>query len=188
MAEVFRAFEEPVTDAAGSYHARVVGRRAEDGMWEGWLEFVANDTATTDGPFISSVESRQPEREHLAYWAGGLSAVYLEGALHRARTPRKVRTPIVETPISDRPAPRARVARRAVHDGGQPILDPFDVGAKSLDVLAQELTALGPARLLNIIDAYGIEGDTDDVTSLTERQLIQLIVDAVASELTQRGR
>ena len=188
MAEVFRAFEEPVTDTSGSYHARVVGRRAEDGMWEGWLEFVANDEATTDGPFISSVESRQPEREHLAYWAGGLSTVYLEGALRRARKPARVRTQIVETPISDRPAPRARVVVRDAHAGGQPILDPFDVGAKNLDVLAQELGALGTARLLNIIDAYGIEGGADNLTSLTERQLIQVIVDAVASELAQRGR
>lgn len=187
MAEVFRAFEEPVSDASGSYHARVVGRQAEDGMWEGWLEFVANDEATTDGPFISSVESRQPEREHLAYWAGGLSAVYLEGALRRARRPTKVRTHVVETPISDRPAPRARVAAREVHAAGPPILDPFEVGARSLDVLAQELGALGPARLLNIIDAYGLQGGVDNFASLTERQLIQLIVDAVASELT-RGR
>jgi hypothetical protein len=107
MAEVFRVFEEPVADESGSYHARVVGRQAEDRMWEGWLEFLPN-AGTAEGPFISAVESRQPEREHLAYWAGGLSAVYMEGALRRARQPLRVRTRVVETPISDRPAPRVR--------------------------------------------------------------------------------
>ena len=75
-----------------------------------------------------------------------------------------------------------------MHASPQPILDPFEVGARSLDVLAQELGALGPARLLNIIDAYGLQGGADNFTSLTERQLIQVIVDAVASELTHRGR
>lgn len=187
MAEVFRVFDEPVVDQSGSYHARVVGRHAEDGMWEGWLEFVPN-AGTADGPFVSSVESRQPEREHLAYWAGGLSAVYLEGALSRARKPTRVRTQIVETPISDRPAPRVRTRVRTAAGVGQPILDPFEVGARSLDVLAQELGALGPARLLNIIAAYGLSEEDDDLTAMTELQLIQLIVDAVAEDQSPRAR
>jgi hypothetical protein len=187
MAEVFRVFDEPVTDASGSYHARVVGRRAEDGMWEGWLEFVGTG-GTSDGPFVSSVESRQPEREHLAYWAGGLSVVYMEGALRRARTPQKVRTQVIETPISDRPRPRARTVVREAAGPGQPILDPFEVGARNLDVLAQELGALGSARLLNIISAYRLNTGGEDLTAMTEGELIQLIVDQVASQLTARLR
>jgi hypothetical protein len=184
MAEVFRVFEEPVSDASGSYHARVVGRRAEDGMWEGWLEFVAN-AGTSAGPFISAVESRQPEREHLAYWASGLSLVYMEGALGRARSPVRLRAAPVDIPISDRPAPRA-VAAREPAGSGQPILDPFEVGARSLDVLGQELGALGPARLLNIIAAYRLNPSNEDLAAMTERQLIRLIVSAVANQLTDR--
>ncbi len=186
MAEVFRVFEEPVGDASGSYQARVVGRQAVDGMWEGWLEFVPIQ-GTSDGPFVSSVESRQPEREHLAYWAGGLSAVYMEGALRRARHPTRLRTQVVATPISDRPAPRLRVPVRPAAVA-QPILDPFEVGARSLDVLAQELGALGTARLLNIISAYGLNTEDEDVAAMSEPGLIQLIVDAVAEELPHRTR
>jgi hypothetical protein len=184
MAVVFRVFEEPVSDAAGSYHTRVVGRRAEDGMWEGWMEFVAN-AGTSDGPFISAVESRQPEREHLAYWASGLSLVYMEGALERARKPARVRAAPVEIPISDHPAPRSVPARESL-GLGQPILDPFEVGARSLDVLGQELGALGPARLLNIISAYRLNPGNEDLAAMNERQLIRLIVSAVANQLTDR--
>ena len=187
MAEVFRVFDEPISDASGSYHARVVGRRAEDGRWEGWLEFVPNE-GTTDGPFVSAVESRQPEREHLAYWAGGLSVVYMEGALHRARTPVKVRTHAVEAPISERPASRPTPRIRGTAASGQPILDPFEVGARNLHVLAQELGALGATRLLTIIAAFGLNGDNQDLAGMSERQLIQLIVDAVAEEVTHRAR
>ena len=38
VAEVLREFGEPIAHPSGAYHARVVGRLAEDGMWEGWLE------------------------------------------------------------------------------------------------------------------------------------------------------
>jgi hypothetical protein len=72
--------------------------------------------------------------------------------------------------------------------GAQPILDPFDVGERSLDVLAQELGALGPARLLNIISAYALATEDDDLTAMSEPELIQLIVDAVAEELPHRTR
>jgi hypothetical protein len=184
MAEVFRVFEEPVSDASGSYHARVVGRRAEDGMWEGWIEFVAIE-GTSDGPFISAIESRQREREHLAYWAGGLSLVYMEGALERARSPVRVRAAPVEIPISDRPAPRT-VPVREPAASGVPILDPVEVGARSLDVLGQELGALGPARLLNIISAYRLNPGHEELAAMNERQLIRLIVSAVANQLTDR--
>ena len=47
-------------------------------MWEGWLEFVPIDGGLGD-VLVSSVESRQPEREHLAYWATGLTPVYSGG-------------------------------------------------------------------------------------------------------------
>ncbi len=104
MAEVLRSFDEPVCDDSGAYHARVVGRLAPDGMWEGWLEFVPLNKPGAK-TLVSAVESRQPAHEHLAYWASGLSVVYVEGALHRARLPVTVRTHAVELPASDAPAP-----------------------------------------------------------------------------------
>ncbi len=63
------AYRQPIDDGAVQYRARAIGRRASDGMWEGWLEFIP-----IQGPgdvLVSSVESRQPEREHLVYWATG---------------------------------------------------------------------------------------------------------------------
>ena len=43
MAEVMKSYAEPVIDETGRYHARAVGRLAEDGMWDGWLEFESLD-------------------------------------------------------------------------------------------------------------------------------------------------
>src|SRR5687767_9317067 len=141
MSEVLRSFDEPIRDESGTYQARVVGRLADDRMWEGWFEFIPAGGGAADA-VISTVESRQPEREHLVYWASGLTVVYAEGALRRARRPATVRTRIVEIPISDAPKPRAvTTAPRVV--GPEPVLDPFEVGSKSLDILAQELGAIG---------------------------------------------
>src|SRR6266850_2371558 len=102
MAEVLTSFTTPVRDDFGSYYARAVGRPASDHQWEGWIEFVPADGG--GGVLVSPIESRQPERQHLAYWATGLTPVYLEGALRRARHPPTVRVPIIDEPISDRPA------------------------------------------------------------------------------------
>jgi len=184
MAEVLRSFDEPIRDDSGEYHARVVGRLAKDGMWEGWLEFVPLE-GRNDDALISAVESRQPERKHLDYWASGLSVVYAEGALQRARRPTTVRTHLIETPASDAPSPRIRTTPpRTV--GTEPILDPFEVGSHSLDILVQELRALGRARLLNIIVAYELNPGGDDIERLTDAQLITLIVVAVEAELLDR--
>ena len=60
---------------------RVCGGIADDGLWEGWIEF-----ASTDGTshVRTPRETEQPNRVDLAYWATGLTEVYLEGALRRA--------------------------------------------------------------------------------------------------------
>ena len=46
MAEVLVSFDQPVRDELGEYHARAVGRAADDGMWEGWIEFRPIDGST----------------------------------------------------------------------------------------------------------------------------------------------
>jgi hypothetical protein len=76
-------YVESMRDAAGrGYVARAYGRSRDDGTWEGWLEFTPAD----GGPLLrTGQETTQPDREALAYWAGGLEPVYLDGALTRAR-------------------------------------------------------------------------------------------------------
>ena len=186
MAEVLRSFDEPIRDDSGEYHARVVGRLAKDGMWEGWLEFVPLDGRSADA-LISAVESRQPERAHLQYWASGLSVVYAEGALQRARRPARVRTRAIETPASEAPAPRMFTTSPRVV-GTESVLDPFEVGSHSLDILAQELHALGRARLLNMIAAFKMNPRGNDLQQLTDAQLISLIVASVEAALIVRPK
>ena len=183
--EVLMTYSDPVTDPQGSYIARAVGRQATDGMWEGWIEFVPAH-GTTD-VIISGLETRQPEFEHLAYWATGLTPVYLEGALHRARDPITVRVRTEPTPVSDAPAPR-RQTTVAVRNAPEAVLDPFEIGARNLDVLRQELTSLNRPRLLNIIEAYDLNPAGEDISWLSDAQLVHFIVVAVDVQLPQRLR
>lgn len=185
MAEVLVSYEQPVRDTGGVFHARAVGRRANDGMWEGWLEFVPIDG---DGEvLVTAAESRQPERGHLEYWATGLTPVYLEGALQRARRPITVRVSVTETPASASPA-RSHVVTTVAPRAAEPVLDPFEVGSRSLDVLKQELRALNRPRLTNIIAAYELNPAKEDVGWMTDAQLAHFIVTAVETRLVQRGR
>jgi hypothetical protein len=86
MPDILVKFDEPITDPIGAqYFAQAVGREREDGLWEGWLEFVA---ANVSSPTIDSGrESTQPNRTDLEYWAQGLTKAYLQGALIRAQSP-----------------------------------------------------------------------------------------------------
>ena len=180
MAEVLRSFDEQIRHTTGAYHARVVGRYAEDKMWEGWLEFVPADGGKV---VVSAVESRQPERNHLEYWAQGLTPVYAEGSLERALHPITVRSRAVELPASDAPARRLV---RVPYTGPRPILDPFEVGERSLDILAQELRALGRARLLHIIAGYNL--GSPDAPLMTDEELVAFIVTRVEARLQEATR
>jgi hypothetical protein len=186
MAEVLRSFDEPIVHARGTFHARVVGRAAEDGMWEGWMEFVPTTPGVSD-VVVSSVESRQPELEHLQYWADGLTVVYAEGALDRALHPVVVRTRVAEMPASERPARRV-VATPPSGFGPEPVLDPFEIGGRSLEILRQELHALDRSRLFNIIEAYTLNPGDEDLTALSNEQLMTFIVAAVETRLAQGVR
>lgn len=181
MAEVLASFATPVRDDFGLYYARAVGRLAADRMWEGWIEFVPVDGSDI---LVSGVESRQPEREHLAYWAAGLTQVYLEGALNRARKPLTIRVPIVDEPMSDGPAARRVVAQRVI-PRAEAVLDPFEIGSRSTDILRQELAALNRPRLLNIVGAYNLAGDAP-VASMPDTELVGFIVASVEARLLRR--
>lgn len=84
MSEVIHDFAYEVPDADGHlYSARALGRQRKGRtVWEGWLEFTP-----LGGRGIvrrSPIETTQPNRDAVAYWASGLEPVYLEGALERA--------------------------------------------------------------------------------------------------------
>jgi hypothetical protein len=84
MPVVLVKYDEAITDPAGSrYFAQAAGRKRDDGLWEGWLEFVpVGESAEL---LTSGRETTQPNRKDLDYWAQGLSKVYLQGALARAK-------------------------------------------------------------------------------------------------------
>jgi hypothetical protein len=181
MAEVLASFSTPVTDEFGSYYPRAVGRLASGGMWEGWIEFVPADGGSD--VLVTAVETHQPERQHVVYWATGLSQVYMEGALKRARNPVTVRVPVVDEPVSDHPAGRRVVVERVI-PRPEPVLDPFEIGGRNIDILRQELTALNRPRLTNIISAFDLAAGVD-VTQMTNSQLIGVIVGAVEARLSR---
>lgn len=71
-----------VVDELGhAHHASVVGLRRDDGLWDGFIEFRDEEEGSVH---VTPRETTQPNVDGLVYWATGLSAVYLEGALERA--------------------------------------------------------------------------------------------------------
>jgi hypothetical protein len=172
MAEVLVQFANPVIAEDGTaYQAQAVGARREDGMWEGWIEFIPLDGGQ---PLRSSRETTQPNRNGVAYWSTGLTPVYLEGALDRTRHPlvrKRVETP---APLFEGPAPRV-VA----------VLDPFSAyEEKGETVLRKELGALSHRHLVNIIRAFQLTDEPETaLTQLSEPALIEIIVSSVRSRL-----
>ena len=161
MAEVLLEFEGPLMGPDQRvYEARVCGREREDGLWEGWLEFTSPDHVVATGR-----ETTQPGREQLLYWATGLTAAYLDGALLRTLRPApqlKPRSVSHATPAFDRPAahvgrPAAAESTRAA-PAARAVLDPFAVYDEGEDVLHGQLEALSEGQLRTIIRAYGLGG------------------------------
>jgi len=98
MAEVLFLYDTPLALTEGpSYSSRACGREMEDGLWEGWIEFLPDDGSPV---LRSRRETVQSNRETAIYWATGLSPVYLEGALARtlAPPPRPAPPPDLGTP------------------------------------------------------------------------------------------
>ena len=84
MAEVLAEFSNLIAGDEAVYQARACGGPTDHGSWEGWIEFLP----VGGGPAVRSPrETTQPNHGDLEYWAGGLSTVYLEGALERAEHP-----------------------------------------------------------------------------------------------------
>lgn len=86
VTDVLMRLAQTVSDERGTFHACVMARERTDGTWEGWLEFVPPDTAGSRR-YTTPIETRQHDRVTMERWASGLTAVYADGALARARMP-----------------------------------------------------------------------------------------------------
>lgn len=168
MADVLVQMDAPAHDGDGrAYRVRVCGREAEDGLWEGWIEFDPEDGGEV---LRTPRETKQPNRPDLEYWAGGLSPSYVEGALQRALHP-----PTAER----RPREGTRSGPRPRHGGA--VLDPFEAYAHQGEaVLREELGALDEDHLRSVVRSYHLAAaDEPDLRSLPHRALVERIVSSV---------
>ena len=175
MAETLIRFDTPMASRDGhQYRVQACGRKRENGQWEAWLEF---EEITTGEVLRSQRETTQPNRVDAAYWATGLTPVYLEGALSRMLNPPRYSAPAATAaPFFDGPAPR----RRAVVSNREPILDPFSVYEKNPELLAQELTALHGRHLRQIIRDFDLADERDGhLEAMSDPELGSLILQRV---------
>lgn len=178
MSEELVRFDGPVSSEDGRlYHATACGVHRPDGSWEGWIEF----TPLEGGPRIRTERgTTQPDYQSLLYWATGLTATYLDGALLRAtRVPPTVQWPepvaAAAHPGRERPV-GATAPRRPPHA----VMNPFAVFAEGDDVLRDQLGALGPSQLRNVVRAYGLSTMPEqDLAAVTPAELRTLILSAV---------
>jgi hypothetical protein len=183
MPELLVTFTVPTRSSSGDlYWARAFGGVADDGLWEGWLEFTRGGD---DIVVHTSRETEQPNRDDLVYWAQGLSDTYLEGALVRALRPApepaKGKTHLAPKPRRSRPP---GVARKA-------ILDPFQTFAEGEDLLRSQLNALSRDHLVSIIEVYGFVGPAGGhewTRKTPESELANRIVEAVRARSGSAAR
>ena len=182
MAEVLLEFAEAITsEERKNYTARACGSEMPDGRWQGWIEFLPLGEGD---PVRSSRETTQPNRRDIEYWAGGLTYVYLEGALHRALRPlvRPI-APEVTPPVFDGPAPAP-----ASGSTTESVLDPFSVYRKGEPLLRRQLSALAGWHLVNIIRRYELSDEDPAILSATEpAELVELIIGAVRRQRAVRS-
>jgi hypothetical protein len=155
MAEVLVHFDTTVSGSDGTlWTPRACGRVANDGLWEGWIEFTRPGASAE--PVRTPRETEQSHRDALIYWAQGLTQVYLEAALVRALAPPLRRPSARRTvrPHFETPAPRFALDPET--SVPQPVLNPFEVYQQGENVLFRQLSALSRARLLDIVVSYGM--------------------------------
>jgi hypothetical protein len=174
VAEVLVQFADPVADDTGKwYRARACGAELDNSRWQGWLEFLPGD----GGPAVrSGRETTQPNRTDTEYWATGLTAVYLEGALRRALKPLvRPAEPAIPPPQFDGPAGEDLPAATV-----ESILNPFSVYRKGEALLRAQLGALSAWHLVNIIRAHRLsDASGSALSAMPTSALIHVIVDGV---------
>jgi hypothetical protein len=179
MAETLLRYQHTVRGPDGTvYEARACGSPMQGGTWQGWIEFVPLDGGE---PLRSGRETTQPNRVDTAYWATGVSPVYLEGALNRALAgPTEIVIEDTPPPLFSGPAPASTVGSQS---GTTAVLDPFSVYEKGEPLLRRQLGALSAWHLVNIIVAYELsEIGAPALSSLSAPALIDIIVSAVRKE------
>jgi hypothetical protein len=185
MAEVLIEYPTLLAGRDGRrYRAQSCGRERNDGLWEGWIEFLPVEEGVP--PLRTGRETTQPNRDDVRYWASGITDPYLDGALDRALT-RATQAPRdfgVERarPVFGGPADRAVPTPAAVAQARQPhaVLDPFHVYAEGAGVLRDQLLALSIDQLDTVARAYGLADTTSPAyAALTRAERVGHVVDAV---------
>ena len=181
MAEVLVEYSDVVITAGSRrFTARACGAPVASGQWQGWLEFIDVDTGEA---VRSPRETTQPNRTDTLYWATGLTAVYLEGALNRALHPNvRPRTRPEVTPAFDEPAPDLPAEQPA----GESILNPFSVYRKGEALLRRQLAAFSAWHLVNIVRDHQLSDlPSATLNAMRTADLIELIVAAVKVRTTE---
>jgi hypothetical protein len=176
MAETLLQYQNHVLAPNGTeYEARACGSAMPGGIWQGWIEFVP----IAGGPPVRTPrETTQPNRVDTAYWAAGVSAIYLEGALRRALAkPAEVVTLPAQPAVFEGPATSAGAPAEARTVA---VLDPYSVYLKGEALLRKQLAALSAWHLVNIAVTYRLtDQDAAVLNRLPAASLIEIIVSAV---------
>ena len=188
MAETLLQYQYPVTGPDGTqYEARACGGplpAGPVGMWQGWIEFIPLGGGE---PVRSPRETTQPNRVDTEYWATGVTAVYLEGALDRALS-----KPATITPLPPQPALFSGPARSPVppvESGTPSVLNPFSVYEKGEALLRKQLGALSAWHLVNIVLAYELSDQgAAALNRLPAPALVEIIVAGVRAERDSAAR
>ena len=180
MAETLMVFQSLISGPDGvTYEPRACGAPMADGMWQGWIEFVP---VGGGAPVRSPRETTQPNRSDAVYWATGLTAVYLEGALRRAVG----EAPHVAPPASSQPAVFSEPAPSVMPPltvGRDSVMDPFSVYQKGEALLRKQLSALSSWHLVNIILDFELSDlAVEALNEMPAVELVELIVAAVRAE------
>jgi hypothetical protein len=180
MAEVLVDYTEFVFSPNGTrYLARACGSETTNGTWQGWLEFVPPEGGDT---LRTGRETTQPNRTDTLYWATGLTAVYLEGALERALHPHKRQSRHTgPTPFGPPTEPVPDFLPDAPQ--AESVLNPFSVYRKGETLLRRQLAALSVWHLVNIIRAHALSDlSATTLESMEAADLIEIVVSAVKKQ------
>lgn len=79
--EHIHTFSAPVSDESGTVWRGSAYGRPADSLWVGSIAFVNEAGEMVE----TGVETTQPDRAALEYWAPGIEPIYLDGALTRAQ-------------------------------------------------------------------------------------------------------
>ncbi len=172
MSEVLVRFTGRIPDNDGKAYLPQACTGPAEGLWEGWIEFVAEDGSAVRTPR----ETIQPNRDDVDYWAKGLTATYLEGALTRAldKPPAVLRAE--ERIPSNFPGP-ATGRPLTTGSAARPVLDPITTYSQGEELLRSQLLALSRDNLINIVKAYQL--DVPAYESMPEAVLVGEMVAAV---------